>query len=201
MQNLPYASCSERRWLWLCTTALLLWAPGVGGLLKHSMLSHMLVQLSALVLVGYGLGATLLRTHPRLSALAHTHRWACLITAVTTMSVWMIPRLLDSAVENPWVDAVKALSLVLMAGVPLALAWRRLPVTARCLLHVEALATLWRLGWLYLESPIRLCNRYDLDDQWRLGYWMLALGAVYCTYLACVALAGVGTTPSTPPHA
>lgn len=202
MLNVPFANCfnpkhlkPQQRLRLLLAAALLLWLPGVGGWLKQTMLSHMLVQASLLVLVGYGLGATLMQGDSSVSArirtLARTYRWAFLLMAVTTLVVWMVPRLLDLAVENLWVDVAKALSLVFAAGVPLAWSWRSLPVVLRCVLHVEALATVWRLGWLYLDSPVRLCSRYGLEDQQRLGQSLMVLGALYALWLASVALMGV----------
>ncbi len=198
MLNMPFANCFDltklsmmQRSRLLLVAAVLLWLPGVGGLLKQTMLGHMLVQVSLLVLVGYALGATLLHGNTSIRILAHTYRWACLLTTVSTLAVWMIPRLLDLAVEIPWIDAAKVLSLVFAAGVPLAWSWHSLPVVVRCVLHVEALATVWRLGWLYLDSPVRLCSRYGLDDQQRLGYVLMVLGAAYALWLANVALFGV----------
>jgi len=33
------------------------------------------------------------------------------------------------------------------------------------------------VGQLYVDSPLRLCNAYLLDDQERLGRWLMALAA------------------------
>lgn len=54
----------------------------------------------------------------------------------------------------------------------------------------ELLATSFRLGWLYRVSPIRLCNNYGLDDQQRLGGYMLALGGALLVWLAWKLLMG-----------
>lgn len=170
--------------------ALLLWCPGVGGLLKQSMLLHMGVQLSLLVAVGLGLGRALLALQPALQPWTHRYRWAGLWLAACTLMVWMLPRLLDLAVENPLVDVLKAASLVLCAGLPLAWCWPELPAVGRGVLHVEALASVWRLGWLYLDSPARLCLQYGLDDQQRLGQCLMFAGALYALWLSHLALGG-----------
>jgi hypothetical protein len=119
---------------------------------------------------------------------ASDYRWPLLLLALGTLMVWMIPRLLDLAVESAAVDAAKLVSLLFLGGVPLGLAWSALGPVVRAILHVEALASLWRLGWLYLESPTRLCTRYALDDQTRLGGILLMLGAGYATWLLLCAL-------------
>ena len=49
---------------------------------------------------------------------------------------------------------------------------------------MEFVATFFRLGWLYLISPIRLCNNYALNDQQRLGGYMLGLGGRLLVSLA-----------------
>jgi hypothetical protein len=49
---------------------------------------------------------------------------------------------------------------------------------------LELIATFFRLGWLYLISPDRLCNLYLLDDQQRLGRYMLLTGAALFVVVA-----------------
>ncbi len=41
---------------------------------------------------------------------------------------------------------------------------------------LELIATTFRLGWLYLISPVRLCSNYLLNDQQLLGGLLLAVG-------------------------
>jgi hypothetical protein len=43
---------------------------------------------------------------------------------------------------------------------------------------------------LYLISPIRLCNNYALNDQQRLGGYMLAIGGGLLLWLAWKLLCG-----------
>lgn len=168
--------------------AIVLWLPGLGGFLKNSMLTHMGVQVSLLVVAGYGLGSALLAHQPDRMQTARTYRWVFLLMAVFTLMVWMVPRLLDLAADKAEIDLVKALSLVFCAGVPLAWSWPQLPAVARGVLHLEALATLWRMGWLYLDSPTRLCVRYGLADQHSLGRCLMAAGCAYALWLAYAVL-------------
>jgi hypothetical protein len=170
--------------------AIALWLPGLGAALKHSMLTHVGVQVSLLVVAGYGLGHAFLAHHPKHHQTARRYRGALMLVAVFTLMVWMVPRLLDLAVDLPEVDLLKALSLVFFAGVPLAWAWSHLPAVAQGVLHLEALATLWRLGWLYLDSPSRLCLRYGLEDQHNLGRGLMVAGVIYALWLAYLALRG-----------
>ncbi|WP_310628205.1 hypothetical protein [Limnohabitans sp.] len=177
---------------------IMLWLPGLGGALKQSMLTHMGVQVSLLVVAGYGLGRALLAHRPEHVATARRYRWSLMLIAVFTLMVWMLPRLLDLAVDRPEVDLLKVLSLVLCAGLPLAWAWPQLPVVAQGVLHLEALATLWRMGWLYLDSPSRLCLSYGLADQHSLGQGLMAAGLVYALWLAFTVLRGQAVPLQTP---
>jgi hypothetical protein len=170
--------------------AVVLWFPLIGGLLKSSMLTHMGVQVSLLIWVGHRWGHALLEYRPELVLVARRYRWALMLMTTVTLTVWMVPRLLDMAVESPAVDGIKAISLVLFAGVPLAWSWPQLPAVARGVIHLEALASLWRLGWLYLDSPTRLCLNYGLDDQQRLGQLWMGSGAAYALALAWWTLRG-----------
>ena len=52
-------------------------------------------------------------------------------------------------------------------------------------LLLEGIATLLRLGGLYLVSPERLCNLYLLDDQQRLGRLLLLIGTALFLGVAC----------------
>lgn len=174
----------------LAVAGLLIVLPPLGALLESTMTTHMLIQIPLLVLCGWALGGHVEDWHrKRLTALP-AFRWALLVAAATTFGVWMIPRLLDLAVESAGVDVLKALSLSLAGGLPLRVAWSHLGPVARGVVHVEALASLWRLGWIYLDTPSRLCTQYGLVDQQRLGGLLLQFGAMYAVWLAWRALIG-----------
>ena len=64
----------------------------------------------------------------------------------------------------------------LLIGAPIALSWPRAGFVVRGVVLLELIATVFRLGWLYLISPVRLCSNYLLDDQQRLGKLLLAVG-------------------------
>jgi len=90
----------------------------------------------------------------------------------------MLPRSLDAAVSLPWMAFAKFASVPLLIGLPLGLGWPRMGFVVRGVFLLELIATFFRLGWLYLVSPVRLCNNYLLDDQQRAGETMLVIGSV-----------------------
>src|SRR3546814_6332231 len=93
-----------------------------------------------------------------------------LLLASGAMACWMLPRVMDAAATQAWVDTVKYLSLPLAVGVPLALSWPAAGFVVRGLFVAEAIATCFRLGGLYLAAPVRLCTIYPIGDQQRLGW-------------------------------
>ena len=116
---------------------------------------------------------------------ANAHGINGFLLASFTGMLWMVPRMLDESLDLPWVELAKFTSIPLLIGLPLALSWPRAGFVLRAAVLVEAIATTFRLAWLYLASPVRLCSSYLLDDQQRLGQGLLALGIALCVLLGC----------------
>jgi hypothetical protein len=157
---------------------LVLLAPAVKHALEASMTAQMLLQLPLLI----GVGVLLSRALPP-GVLARVAPWnqlgiTGLVLASVASALWMLPRALDASVTEPLVAAAKYLSLPLLVGLPFAISWPRMNFIVQGVFLLEFIATFFRLGWLYLVSPERVCNLYLLDDQQRLGQYMLVIGAV-----------------------
>lgn len=185
---------------WAVLAWLLALAPPLRHALESSMTAQMLLQLPWLVGVGWlfaqALGA---------SARLRVDRWnqcgiSGLLLASLVSALWMLPRALDASVSEPLIGAAKYLSLPLLVGVPFALSWPRMNFIVRGVLLLELIATFFRLGWLYMISPERLCSLYLLDDQQRLGQSMLVIGALLFVGIAAQLIWG-RFEPSAPPPA
>jgi len=164
--------------------------PPVRHAFEISMTVQMLVQLPLLAAVGYLLG---LAGRAQLGGLinAWNHRGITgLVLASLASAYWMLPRLLDLSVADPAIDAAKFCSMPLLVGLPLALSWPRASFIVRGVFMLELLATLFRLGWLYLIWPSRLCNSYLLADQQRLGVLTISAGALLLLWIAWKMLFG-----------
>lgn len=165
--------------LW-CALAL----PPVKHALEASMTLQMLVQIPLLALAGWWLRPLLpRRVSDSLAAWNRSGITGFVLASLVAM-VWMLPRAMDAALEVPWVEAAKFTSVPLLIGLPLALSWPRAGFVVRGVLLVEVIATAFRLGWLYLFSPERLCSNYLLGDQQQLGRIMLAIGVSIVLVLA-----------------
>ena len=164
----------------LCLVGAMLWAvlaiPPVRHALESTMTLQMLIQIPLLGLAGWGLaqGAPDWLDR-RLHAWNHRGISGLLLASLTGM-VWMLPLAMDAALDDPRVRLAKLLSVPLLIGAPIALSWPRAGFVVRGVVLVELIATMLRLGWLYLISPIRLCSNYLLDDQQQLGKILLVAG-------------------------
>lgn len=169
-----------RRARHLRLASVLLWVtlatPPVRHALESAMTLQMLVQIPLLVLVGVwlvqgtpvGLDRCLLRWN--------ANGISGLVLASLTGMVWMLPLVMDAAINDPRYTLAKFASVPLLIGASVALSWPHAGFVVRGIFLLELTATVFRLGWLYLISPERLCSNYLLDDQQRLGKLLIALG-------------------------
>jgi hypothetical protein len=168
--------------------ALLL--PPVKHALEASMTMQMLVQIPSLIVVGLFLSrAVPARIDAVLAGWDH-HGITGLVLATLAAALWMLPRMLDASIAQPSIAAAKYLSVPLLVGLPFALSWPRMGFIVRGVFLIELIATFFRMGWLYMIWPDRLCNNYLLGDQQRLGKYMVLIGALLLLWIACKLLWG-----------
>ena len=161
---------------------VVLWAalalPAVRHPLESTMTYQMLVQLPLLAVAGWALAQGLPAAIGRRLAPWDQAGINGLLLASLTGLVWMLPRAMDAAIDEPLVTLAKFLSVPLLIGVPVALSWPRASFVVRGIVLAEVIAMSLRLGWLYLISPQRLCSNYLLGDQQRLGQILIIVGFV-----------------------
>lgn len=158
--------------------------PPIRHLLTDSMTLQMLVQLPLLALAG----ALLARALPGkfASSLSGWNRGGAsgLLLASLVGMLWMLPRAMDATVDDPWIALARFVSVPALIGVPLALSWPCMGFVARGVFLAEVIATTFRLAWLYLASPQRLCSNFLLGDQQQLGRLLLATGCAVSLWIA-----------------
>lgn len=137
---------------------------------------QMLIQLPLLAVAGWAFAQGLPATIDRRLASWDQAGISGLLLASLVGLVWMLPRAMDAAIDEPSVALVKFLSVPLLIGVPVALSWPRASFVVRGIVLAEVIAMSLRLGWLYLISPQRLCSNYLLGDQQRLGQILIIVG-------------------------
>ena len=153
---------------------LVLALPPVAELLERRVLTQAALQIPLLALAGFLIGRSL---PARVSSLSGWNEdgLPCLLIGSTVAMLWMLPRAMDASLADLHVELAKYVTLPLVAGLPLGLAWPRLGWLARAFVWANAVSMLATLGWLYRAAPARLCNYYLLDDQRQLGAALIAL--------------------------
>lgn len=101
--------------------------------------------------------------------------WTSLIVAGSGIAFWMLPRHIDAAIADSAWEVGKFVSLPLLIGLPLRLGWMRAHPLLRGVLKAKALSMLGVMAFLYTHAPVRLCNAYLMEDQYRLGVGFLAV--------------------------
>ena len=200
------ACCTPRR---QCLAAAVLLAtlmvPALREWLTASMWRHMVLQFP--LWMGAGALLVVLLPAPARALLARWNAYGIsgLVGVGAVLAVLMVPRVLDLALVSPGIEAAKCGAL-LLAGALLRLSWRAAGLVVQGFFLGNLLPMTAVVGQLYIDSPLRLCNAYLLDDQARLGEWLVATAAVLAVaWLAQVARTMVlrdaqlqGATPSTP---
>ncbi|MCC6314721.1 MAG: DUF1404 family protein [Thermomicrobiales bacterium] len=159
---------------------------------EASLVRHMLLQIPLLILAGVLLGAFVAPRPVPGAQSKQTEAAAAVLLAAFCMTFWMLPRWLDAAVGDHGVDAVKIVSLVLLAGVPLGWGWVRLGPVARGFVWFQAISMALVLGWLYAAYPDRLCNSYLVSEQPVLGMAMFGVAAFLGVVGVAIVMIGSG---------
>lgn len=162
---------------------LLLASPAGRAVLEARLVTHMLVQMPLLVLIGVGIGwVSVPDSASRLWEWNQSGATGLLI-AVAVAMFWMLPRAMDAALVDMRFEAGKFVSLPL-AGVALSWSYPKAGAIAKGVLNAHVVSALGVMGWAYLASPQRLCNGYLVADQEAAGIGLLAAGAVFSLYFA-----------------
>ena len=145
------------------------------------MLYHMLVQFPLLIFAGFLVGKTIsVDLKNRLMPWNHLGITGLLLAACVA-SFWMIPRALDEALVQPWIETLKFASLTLGVGTALAISWQSANFLIKGLFIGNLLPMMAVAGWLYIESPVRLCNAYLVSQQELTGMalvWASVIGSI-----------------------
>ena len=161
--------------------------------LEASMVRHMLLQYPLLMLCGAMLARRLslawakdAPAHQTLVSRWNTQGITGLLGAALGLALLMIPRVLDLALVQPWVEVVK-MTILVACGAAIYLSWRPAGWLVQGFFLGQVLPMMAVAGTLYESSPTRVCNAYLLDDQVLLGQFLVWSAAVIAmTWLAAL---------------
>ena len=161
--------------------------PPVRHAMEASMWRHMMLQFPLWMAAGALLAAALpVRVRAGI-ARGNAHGIAGLLAVALALAVLMVPRVLDLVLLRPEVEGAK-LAALLLTGAALRLSWQPAGRVLQFFFLGNVLPMMAVVGSLYVDSPLRLCNAYLLDDQVRLGQWLIGIAAT----IAVAWLAWVG---------
>ncbi|MCM2307470.1 MAG: hypothetical protein NDI91_08390 [Sulfuritalea sp.] len=178
---------------------LFLATPVARSALEAAMSTHMLLQIPLLAAAGVLLARLLPAQRQDALLTACGGALPLVVLALFASSYWMLPRALDAALGDPLTEAAKFVSLPLLVGLPLALAWRQLTAIGRGFVWTNFISMLAVLGWLYIAAPVRVCNNYLVDEQGSTGWLMVKFALLlFAGWLATLFVGGTPAPASAP---
>lgn len=177
-------------WLAPCVFAVLA-ITALRPLLEGSMRAHMLVQYPLLMLAGALAAAAVPARAACLLARCNALGISGLMLVAAVLAVAMVPRLLDLALLDARVEALKFAALM-SAGAALPGSWRAAGAVVQAFFLGGVLPMTVAAGSVYIDAPVRLCNAYLLGEQQRLGVELIAVAALLGVAWLALTLRRVG---------
>lgn len=161
--------------------------PPVSNLLESIMIIHMHMQMPLLVLSGCLMARFLQIRFPRFFEKWNRNGVPGIILFVIISVYWMLPRAMDEALSVQSVELFKFFSLPFLAGISLRDSWRKLSKFGKAFIFSSYIIMFFGIGWLYIFSPVQLCNNYLIIEQITLGWGFLTTAicmGIYLIYLS-----------------
>lgn len=163
--------------------------PPVASFMESVMAIHMHMQMPMLVISGLLMARFFQKRFPQFFEKWNSNGLPGIILFTIIMVYWMLPRTMDEALTVPSVEIFKFISIPFLAGVPLRDSWKKLGSKGKNTIIIFFTILFIGIGWLYISSPVQLCNNYLVIEQLTLGWAFLltALGMiVYLLYISFV---------------
>ncbi len=103
------------------------------------------------------------------------------------VTYWTMPRSMDEALTTQGMEVFKFISLPILAGVPLRDSWKKLKPIVKNIVFYFFIFVFFGMGWLYIDSPVQLCNNYLIIEQITLGWGFITTAICMVIYLIYVA--------------
>jgi len=157
--------------IWIgCILFLLLLLPPIRLWLESIMIMHMLVQIPLLMVVGLYVGDYFVKRYSTFFEKWNASGIPGIVLVVIVTMYWMIPRAMDEALSIPLVEMFKYVGLPLLVGLPLRDSWSKLHTIVKGFVLFNYIPMFGMMAWLYIDSPIQVCNNYLETEQKSLGW-------------------------------
>lgn len=161
---------------------IILIIPPVISLLESVMFFHMLVQFPLLIVVGYLWGRSVLEKFGQVFRKWNTTGVAGILLVVIITTYWMIPRAMDESLTIWYIELFKFISLPLV-GVLLCDSLKKITTIVKVFLFLNYISMFGLMAWLYIDSPIQVCNNYLEVEQQILGWGFLVITVGMVLYM------------------
>ncbi|MER2170714.1 hypothetical protein SAMN04487786_3787 [Paenisporosarcina quisquiliarum] len=149
---------------------IFLMLPPVANLAESVMAIHMHMQMTLFVVVGVLMAPLYQKIFPRFFEKWNSNGVPGILLFMVILGYWLLPRTMDEALSIPAVELFKFISLPFLAGVPLRDSWGKLSNVGKNTLYVLLSVIFGVMAWLYIASPVQLCNNYLIIEQKTLGW-------------------------------
>ncbi|MBS4219206.1 hypothetical protein KHA96_12850 [Bacillus sp. FJAT-49711] len=160
---------------------IMLMVPPIKNSLESIMILHMLVQLPLLILVGWLIGKLLLKKYNGFFTKWNKNGIPGMLMVVIITTYWMLPRILDEALSVWSIELFKFIGLPCLVGVLLRDSWKKIQAAGKSFIFLNYISMFGLMSWLYIDSPIQICNNYLEIEQQMLGwgFLMVTVGMIF----------------------
>lgn len=162
---------------------IILMLPPVSNLMESVMIIHMHMQMPLLVFTGYLMARYVQIRFPAFFDKWNSNGLPGIMLFIIITVYWMLPRAMDEALNDQSVQLFKFFSLPFLAGIPLRDSWNKLNSKGKGLIFVGYTIIFVGMGWLYIYSPMQLCNNYLLIEQITLGWGFITMALCMLIYM------------------
>ncbi|WP_174524236.1 hypothetical protein [Neobacillus soli] len=162
---------------------LFLALPPVANLMESVMIIHMHMQMPMLIFTGFLIARIFQLRFPHSFDKWNSNGIPGIILFVIIVVYWTLPRSMDEALNEQSMEIFKFVSLPLLAGIPLRDSWKRIGTVGKNLIIILFTILFIGMGWLYIDSPVQLCNNYLVIEQITLGWGFVTTAICLVIYL------------------
>jgi hypothetical protein len=162
---------------------LALMLPPVVSLMESVMVIHMHMQMPLLIFTGFLMARFFQMQVPHFFEKWNGNGIPGIMLFVIIVVYWTLPRSMDEALTIPSMEVFKFISLPLLAGIPLRDSWKKLKPFVKNIVFYLFIIVFFGMGWLYIDSPMQLCNNYLIIEQITLGWGFLTTAICMVIYL------------------
>lgn len=166
---------------------LFLALPPVSNLMESVMIIHMHMQMPLLIFTGFLMARFFQLRFPRFFEKWNLNGIPGIMLFVIIVAYWTLPRSMDEALTTQSMEGFKFISLPIFAGIPLRDSWKKLKPIVKNIIFYLFIILFSGMGWLYIDSPVQLCNNYLIIEQITLGWGFLTTAICMVIYLVYTA--------------